>query len=90
VVTVLKDSSHEGALAEAQAYLEDQGVTAVYHQRPRPDSGTSQAILEVAVEENSNLLLLGGYHSGPMVQVVLGSTLDRLLREFSEPMLICR
>jgi nucleotide-binding universal stress UspA family protein len=90
VVAVLKDSSHEGALAEAQTYLEDQGVTAVYHQRPRPDSGTSQAILEVAAEENSNLLLLGGYHSGPMVQVVLGSTLDRLLRGFSQPMLICR
>jgi nucleotide-binding universal stress UspA family protein len=90
VVTVLKDASHQGAQDEAQAYLENQGVTAVYHQRPRPDSGTSQAILEVAAEENSNLLLIGGYHNSPIMQVVLGSTLDRLLREFSQPMLICR
>ena len=90
VVTVLKDESHEGALAEAKAYLENQGVTAVYHKCPRPDDGTSQAILAVAAEENSNLLLLGGYHNSPVVQVVLGSTLDRLLREFSQPMLICR
>ncbi|MFO7540618.1 MAG: universal stress protein [Chloroflexota bacterium] len=90
VVTVLKDASHQGAQDEAQAYLENQGVTAVYHQRPRPDSGTSQAILEVAAEENSNLLLIGGYHNSPIMQVVLGSTLDRRRREFSQPMLICR
>ncbi len=90
VVTVLKDELHQQALAEAQAYLADQGVTAVYHERPRPESGTSQAILEVAAEENSNLLLLGGYQDSPVMQVVLGSTLDRLLREFSQPMLICR
>jgi nucleotide-binding universal stress UspA family protein len=90
VVSVLKDASHQGAQDEAQTYLENQGVTAVYHQRPRPDSGTSQAILEVAAEEKSNLLLIGGYHNSPMMQVVLGSTLDRLLREFSQPLLICR
>jgi nucleotide-binding universal stress UspA family protein len=90
VVTVLKEPAHEEVLAEARDYLEGQGVTAVYHQRPRPDDGTSQAILAVAAEEDSNLLLMGGYHSGPMMQVVLGSTLDRLLREFSQPMLICR
>ena len=90
VVTVLKEATHEGKLAEAQAYLENQGITAVYHERPRPDSGTSQAILEVAAEENSNILLIGGYEASPVVQVVLGSTLDRLLREFSQPLLICR
>jgi nucleotide-binding universal stress UspA family protein len=90
VVTVLKDSSHERVLEEAQAYLENQGITAVYHQRPRPESGTSQAILQVAAEADSNLLLVGGYQASPVMQVVLGSTLDRLLREFSQPMLICR
>lgn len=90
VVTVLKDELHQQAMAEARVYLEDQGVTAVYHERPRPDGGTSQAILAVAAEENSNLLLLGGYQDSPVMQVVLGSTLDRLLREFSQPILICR
>jgi nucleotide-binding universal stress UspA family protein len=35
-------------------------------------------------------LLLGGYSASPVVEVVLGSTVEALLRRWDRPMLICR
>ena len=55
------------------------------------ESGSApQAILKSAEEHGCDLIIMGGYGSAPMVEVVLGSSVDQLLREAHVPMLICR
>jgi len=46
--------------------------------------------LEVAREYKSNLLIMGGFGFRPVLNMVLGSTVDQILREFRQPILICR
>jgi nucleotide-binding universal stress UspA family protein len=47
-------------------------------------------ILETAEEYERNLIILGGYGYRPIVEVVLGSTIDEVLRRSQHPVLICR
>ncbi len=74
-------------LSEAQGYIETHGVQAIYVREKRT---TNEAILNVAGEFESNLLLMGGYGAIPVIEVVLGSTVDHMLRESNIPTLICR
>ena len=74
-------------LSQAQGYLDVRGVQATY---VREDWPTAEAILEAAREHRSDLLLIGGYGAAPVREVVLGSTVDRILRESEIPVLICR
>jgi nucleotide-binding universal stress UspA family protein len=74
-------------LGQAQAYLEEHGVRAVFVEREGP---VSKAILETADEHHSNLIIMGGYGFRPAVHVVLGSVVDEVLRETEKPVLICR
>jgi nucleotide-binding universal stress UspA family protein len=48
------------------------------------------AILKTAEAYQCSLIIGGGYGAHPMVELVLGSTMDRLLREARRPVLICR
>jgi nucleotide-binding universal stress UspA family protein len=75
------------ALTQAQAYLEKHGVTATYVVETGP---IGAAILRTAEAQDSNLIIMGGYGFNPMVEVVLGSTVDQVLRESRLPLLICR
>jgi nucleotide-binding universal stress UspA family protein len=36
------------------------------------------------------LIVMGGYGRGPVLEVVLGSALDQVLRQSHRPTLICR
>jgi len=47
-------------------------------------------ILSAAQEYQSSWIISGGYGAHPMVEVVLGSTIDRVLREARRPVLVCR
>ena len=47
-------------------------------------------VLRAAKEYESDLILMGGYGHGPMVEVVLGSAVDQVLRSSRQPVLICR
>jgi nucleotide-binding universal stress UspA family protein len=47
-------------------------------------------VLEVAQEQESTLIVMGGYGFSPMVQIVLGSAVDQVLRSSQRPVLICR
>jgi nucleotide-binding universal stress UspA family protein len=49
-----------------------------------------RAILEVSKEQNVNLTVLGSYRRSPMMEVMLGSTVDHMLRKNQYPLLICR
>ena len=75
------------AVARARSYLEEQGVLADFVVQPGP---AAPVILETAAEKGSNLLIMGGFSFRPMLELVLGGTVDEMLREFKQPMLICR
>ncbi|HKI55372.1 MAG TPA: universal stress protein [Anaerolineales bacterium] len=88
VVTVETKHTPKTALDHARAYLEKRGVGNVtYLLRPKP---IGNSLLEVAEKYKSNLLIMGGFGFRPVLNLVLGSTVDQILREFKQPILICR
>ena len=88
VVTILGDAGVSPSTQDrAQIYLEARGVQATLVQARGPVAGT---ILETAKEHNSDLILMGGYGHSPVVEVVLGSAVDKILRSSQWPILICR
>jgi nucleotide-binding universal stress UspA family protein len=74
-------------LRQAQDYLEQRGVQAAYVEKVGPPG---ESILETAAESGSDLILMGGYGESPVLEVVLGSTVDEVLRSCRQPVLICR
>ena len=75
------------AMDGARAYLESHDVQADFLER----SGQSaDSILAAASDWQADLVILGGYGYSPVFEAILGSTVDRLLREGRQPMLICR
>lgn len=76
-----------GALERAGEYLRSHGVEAQMLAR---EGRVADAILETAAQQEADLLLMGGYGASPMIEVVLGSEVDEVLRRSQMPMLICR
>jgi nucleotide-binding universal stress UspA family protein len=71
----------------ARQYLEDQNVDALY--TPLLLGGAENIINQV--EQNKHdLIIMGGYESVPVVEVMMGSTVDGVLRQTEVPVLICR
>ena len=87
VLTVETENTSPATLERARSYLEQYGVTAEYILRPKP---IAAAILETAAACDSNLLIMGGFGFRPLLHLVLGSTVDQILRRFRQPILICR
>jgi nucleotide-binding universal stress UspA family protein len=88
VMTVVdKPSVNLDTLKTARLYLEARQVEAKYLAVSGP---VAESILQTAKDEGSNLLLLGGYGHGPFLDIVMGSTVDKLLRSSSQPLLISR
>jgi len=72
----------------ARDYLENMSITATYHLKEAADRAA--AILSTAKDQHSNLILIGGYKANPLVEIVLGSVVDEVLRGAEIPVLICR
>ncbi len=73
--------------SRAKTYLELAGVTANY----RLHVGLpAQTVLETAQDQEADFIIMGGFGFGSMKSVVLGSTLNRVLLEYRQPILICR
>ena len=88
VVTVIETGrTTSDALARAQRYLKTHGVQATFAKESGP---VAEAILRTAEEHESDLIIMGGYGLGPVLEVVVGSAVDQVLRESRQPMLICR
>ena len=88
VVTVIEPGrTTSETLARAQRYLKTHGVGATFVKEGGP---VAEAILKTAKERESNLIIMGGYGLSPVLEVVLGSTVDQVLRTSRQPMLICR
>jgi nucleotide-binding universal stress UspA family protein len=77
----------QATLDEAQAYLEAHGVQARYQLR---SGAVAQSLLDMADDQGCDFIVMGGYGYSPVLEVVLGSALDRLLRESAHPLLICQ
>ena len=88
VATVETKYTPGSAVDRARAYLDKQEVSNVnYLLRPKP---IGDSLMETAKEFGSNLLIMGGFGFRPVLNLVLGSTVDQVLHEFKQPILICR
>jgi len=87
VVTAGKEAAAAKAIAGARSYLEEQSIQAEFVVR---EGAAADVIMETAAEQDSNLLIMGGFGFRPVLELVLGGTVDKMLREFKRPMLICR
>jgi nucleotide-binding universal stress UspA family protein len=88
VVTVIEsDRATPETLARAQDYLETHGVQATFVEENGP---VAEALLETAEARQSDLIIMGGYGRSPLVEAVLGSVVDQVLRTTRQPTLICR
>jgi nucleotide-binding universal stress UspA family protein len=88
VVTVGKDGHDaEEVLAQARRYLEEHGISAEY----RIESGAvGETILTNCQQGDCDFVILGGYGLTPVLEVILGSALDEVLRQSCQPVLVCR
>lgn len=75
------------ALEGAQLYLEAHGVHAEFVEAA---GHVAAAILGAAADWHADFIILGGYGYSPVLEAVLGSSVDQLLRESRQPLLICR
>jgi len=88
VVTVAEATVDEEAVqAYARTYLSEHHIQANFFVENGP---AAEAILNVAEKEGCDLLMIGGYGRGPLLEFVLGSTVNALLNDTTIPILICR
>ena len=85
-VTAEEEPSAEAA-EEARSYLQNHGVGGQFIEKEGP---VGEAVLEAARETESELIVMGGYGFNPVLQIVLGSAVDHVLRASDYPVLICR
>ncbi len=71
----------------AREYLDKLNISAEYIIE---ESTVVESILHTAQEQNCNLILIGGYKASPLIEIVRGSLVDKILRVTSIPTLICR
>ncbi|HFD39548.1 MAG TPA: universal stress protein [Anaerolineae bacterium] len=76
-----------GDREDARDYLSERAVEAVFVPDDEP---VTETIMSTAQEFASDLILMGGYGHSPVVEMVLGSTVDHILRRSRIPVLICR
>jgi nucleotide-binding universal stress UspA family protein len=74
-------------MERARAYLEGGGIQANYVEVARH---AARGILLSAEECKADFIIMGGYESGPLREIIFGSTVDIVLRSTRRPVLICR
>jgi len=88
VLTVKTEHTSSEALDRARAYLEDQGIfDATYVLKEKP---IVRAILKTAKEHDIQMLVMGGFGFRPLKHIMLGSSVDQVLKKFPNKTLICR
>ncbi len=81
------EQEQQRTLARARQYLEKNNVQAEYLSG---GGKAAEVLLDVAKQRDVDLMVMGGYGSGPLVNVLVSSTVDQVLRSFRKPVLICR
>ena len=86
VVCVAEEEAADKVLADAQDYVSGFDIKAeFYYDKGKAD----RTILDFAIQNKCDLIILGGYSSGPVMEVIRGSVVDGVLRESNIPSLIC-
>jgi len=71
----------------ADAYLKDHSVEATF---VKANGRVDEQIIHIAEQRQSDMIIMGGYESHPVVEVFKGSSVDGVLRKTRKPVLICR
>lgn len=87
VVTVLEDADQSEAIHHARQYLEEKNVQASYFAK---EGKVGQVIQDAAKEQDCDLIIMGSYGHGPVMEIALGSTVDEILRAFKGAVIVCR
>ncbi|MBE0409777.1 MAG: universal stress protein [Anaerolineales bacterium] len=74
-------------LSRAREYLEKLEIKAEFIEG---HGKIENEIIDTAHSINSELIIMGGYGRHPLVEITLGSSLDKILQISSKPILICR
>lgn len=77
----------EDTIERARTYLSRYDIAAEYRcevGRPGP------VIMAVGRELDTDLIIMGGFGAGPVVELVVGSTVEQVLRTSWKPTLVCR
>lgn len=80
-------SQPHAVLEEAQTYLQQRAVGASFL---LTEQDIASAVKDQVRDREIDLILIGGYGAASLIEVVLGSSVDRILREVPCPALICR
>ena len=75
-------------LDEAKHYLNESQVEAHYHLHE--NRNRADILLEFSEQNACDMIIMGGYKASPLVEVMLGSVVDEVLRRTEIPLLICR
>ena len=87
IVSVIENDSDRHELDRVRDYLEFHEVSADFILEK---GSPSEVILQTAEKNQNDLIIMGGYGSGPVMEAVRGSSLDVVLREAKVPMMLCR
>lgn len=85
VISVISGSVTEDTLNEAREYLDKCGASVEYIAAEPP---VTSAILHAA--RGCDFIIMGGYGTSPVIEVVLGSVVGEVLREAHQPLILCR
>jgi nucleotide-binding universal stress UspA family protein len=87
VVSVGGGQAAKKALADAEAYLAERQISA----NMRLEKGKAgKRILKVAKKVSADMIILGGYSHKPLVDTIVGSTIDKVLQTKQCPIMICK
>ena len=88
VISVMDSkASADLCISEAGAYLENNGVPATFISA---SGNAADKIIGSANSASINLIIMGGYGSGPLIEMISGSTVDKVLAKTAVPVLICK
>jgi nucleotide-binding universal stress UspA family protein len=88
VLTAVETDAHRTAVEHARKYLEMHEIEASFV--IQEVTQLPAAVLNQVKEQGIDLIVMGGYSRSPVVEIVMGSAVDQVLRETHVPMLICR
>ena len=87
VLSVATNRVNVNTIQDAKDYLSKQHVSASYKLM---EGDPADAILSTADTSKSNIILMGGYGFRPVIEMVVGSAVDRVLKESNVPVFLCR
>jgi nucleotide-binding universal stress UspA family protein len=87
ILTVETRFTSAEAVQTAKEYLDEYNVAAEFILR---QGNIGDLVLETMARHHCDLVIMGGFGFRPVPHLMLGSTVDQMLRECKQPMLVCR